>query len=160
MSQSWAAHNHHMHIVSSKVEYGMQHMGMHCESTHAHTHVHTYTLCRIHTISHVPRGMSPEVWASSSGRGHVLLSASSTNHTCTQRRGSDTPVSVSPRHGTMRRRMSGMATGGGGPHLSCSGPHSAGHPRLVTQHNCPPPPTHTFLSFTILVQYLSHFIHY
>ena len=59
---------------------------------------HPHTLHRIHTISHVPRGMSPDVWGSSSGRGHVLLSPSSTKHTCTQRRDSDTQVSVGPRH--------------------------------------------------------------
>ena len=51
--------------------------------THAHAHApHTHCAV-IHTISHVPRGMSPNVWDSSSGRGHTLLSRSVVRHTCT-----------------------------------------------------------------------------
>ena len=50
--------------------------------THAHAHApHTHCAV-IDTISHVPRGMSPDVWGSSSGRGHTILSPSIARHTC------------------------------------------------------------------------------
>ena len=52
----------------------------------SHTYSHMYvlcTLCTIHTISHVPRGMLPERCVSSSGRGQVLLSRFIARHTCT-----------------------------------------------------------------------------
>ena len=54
--------------------------------------MHARILCRVHTISRVPRGMPPDVWDNSSGRGHAFLSPSSNEHTCTQRRDSDTQV--------------------------------------------------------------------
>ena len=55
----------------------------------ASTSRYTTTCSKLHTISKVPRGMSPDMWGSSSGRGHVLVFPSSTRHTCTQTRNSE-----------------------------------------------------------------------
>ena len=51
--------------------------------------IQQHTANCIYTVFQVPRGMSPDMWGSSSGREHVLLSPSSTKHTCTQTRNSE-----------------------------------------------------------------------
>ena len=51
--------------------------------THTHAHTHAHTLCRIHTMFHVSRGMPPDMWDSDGVRGHTLLSLCTDRHTCT-----------------------------------------------------------------------------